>query len=330
MSMRGKYRLAGTVMGPVFVLVIVLLGDLPPISSALQWVTLFVSAALLGFWAGDLPFVLEKVVVRASSGETCESDGELNAQISDQSQQSDKPVEPESALTNPADPSATDPSFGDGSIQHVEEVCKVNGSEAGEYVDRFAREGRSSFDLYGNPASFDVPFTDDVPVGFTAPSREPVYLDPSGQRTPTRSEIFTALVTYRALGGASTRPPKLYEIATAVQTQQYADEAERGLVALENAAIRSARPVERAWTAEELDSLPPYSIVGVSSGPVGDEWQPKYEVWQHEGHGQWLHLDPTDRDDGEALEPSGHLIHRSTRYGKCPSRVIAMYVPEEK
>lgn len=57
--------------------------------------------------------------------------------------------------------------------------------------------------------------------------------------TPTRNEILTALVIYRALGGGDTPPPSISELASPELIAQYAAEAERGLAALERAAVKA-------------------------------------------------------------------------------------------
>lgn len=96
----------------------------------------------------------------------------------------------------------------------------------------------------------------------------------------------------------------------------------RLLLALE----RATEPI--AITAsEDLDALPMHSIVGVDDSPVHDgmTFRSRYVCFEkytmNAGRDSWLELDPGDRDDGESLHPSGYLVARSTRFGKCEPRI---------
>lgn len=103
-----------------------------------------------------------------------------------------------------------------------------------------------------------------------------------------------------------------------------------GALLREARAAIDAIPTERVWSEDELDALPDGALVGVNGGPVGEKWgAPRYEVFQKYGT-QWLHLDPSDRHDGEDLSPSGYLIHLSSRFGKTSARIRALYIPEAR
>lgn len=144
---------------------------------------------------------------------------------------------------------------------------------------------------------------------------------------PTRGEILTALVIYRALQGSGTAPPRIADIAAPEQAKHYVAEAESGLAALERGRNLPEYGGERPWTEDELNALPDYSLVGVNAGPVGENWGvPRYEVFQKYGR-EWQHLDPSDREDGERLDPSRYLIHLSSRYGQTKPRIRALYIP---
>lgn len=59
--------------------------------------------------------------------------------------------------------------------------------------------------------------------------------------TPSRNEVLTALVIYRAIRGDDS-PPSMRDIATSAETSQYIGEAERAIAAIEReAAARALR-----------------------------------------------------------------------------------------
>ncbi len=73
--------------------------------------------------------------------------------------------------------------------------------------------------------------------------------------TPTRNEMLTALVIYRAT--QREKPPRIEDLATPEQAKRYLGEAERGLAEVERAA--AARALEEAAQSY------PFTLMGVGA-----------------------------------------------------------------
>ena len=102
----------------------------------------------------------------------------------------------------------------------------------------------------------------------------------------------------------------------------------RALVEVFDVSPKGTQRLRQLTSVDELDTLPEQSLVQTAESLGG--WD-TFTYFQKQGDGpgnRWMALDPSDRDDGEYLHPSGFVWNTAHGFGQPrDGRVTLLFSP---